>query len=297
MNGNPTIFQLLLDKGANINSKNDLEQSSLTKAVNMEHEEPVRLLLDISDTELNVMDAEGWTPVTSAAYIDRGADILRLDSQDRTLLHCAAYGCGVDCLRSLVELCLQKEASFDLQSQDNQGRSVLFYAVFGGNAEMVKYLIMEHHFDVNTADKSGWRPMHWAARKGNLSVVEELLANNADPDIRETLQRMTPREIALLYGKGQLAHDLPRIAKRYGKELQESVIERSPGKTHGALCSSCFLDIVGKRFQCTVCGGGRGFDLCEICKATSDETHPGHAFREVPLQTGDSSDSEETPHR
>ena len=43
-------------------------------------------------------------------------------------------------------------------------------------------LILVKSADPNKADKTGWTPLHWPARKGHLPVADLLLVKGADPN-------------------------------------------------------------------------------------------------------------------
>ncbi|MGB0755270.1 MAG: ankyrin repeat domain-containing protein [Candidatus Puniceispirillaceae bacterium] len=50
----------------------------------------------------------------------------------------------------------------------------------------------------------GSTALHWAAYGGNIEIIAELLAHNANPNIRNA-ERLTPYEMAAKYGHGAAA--------------------------------------------------------------------------------------------
>jgi len=57
----------------------------------------------------------------------------------------------------------------------------LHVSVTGTNFEIVKCLI-DHGFSVDSRKTNGTTPIHWACKKGNLSMVKFLLSYNANPN-------------------------------------------------------------------------------------------------------------------
>ena len=49
--------------------------------------------------------------------------------------------------------------------------------------------------DVNTKDKWGWTPLHWAARKDSPAVLEVLIKAGADPRAIDIVGK-TPHDVA-----------------------------------------------------------------------------------------------------
>lgn len=82
----------------------------------------------------------------------------------------------------------------------------LYRAIHAGDLDQIKRHL---HWgtDLNQAGPDGDYPLHVAARRGHVVVVEELLLHGAARDVRDA-QGMTPLEVALLAGKTQVARIL-----------------------------------------------------------------------------------------
>ncbi len=86
----------------------------------------------------------------------------------------------------------------------HSGRNALHKAAFWGHVEAVRYLANELKLDPNVQDQMGDTALHDAARFGNEEVAEILLAAGTDLKLQNSAG-MTPRELAIEYGKDRIA--------------------------------------------------------------------------------------------
>lgn len=95
--------------------------------------------------------------------------------------------------------------------------------------DMVKAMVVQYGADPTETDRNGFTPLHYAARAGNLAVVEFLVVHGADVNASPTLKdgsrgRQTPLYMAY-------ARDKPRVvtylqfmgAHRLDSEMQEEL--------------------------------------------------------------------------
>lgn len=78
-----------------------------------------------------------------------------------------------------------EEGGYDINDQDNAGNTALHEAALQGHIEIVELLI-ENGADVNikSIEMFGDTPLIDASANGHLDVVKYLLKNGADPTIR-----------------------------------------------------------------------------------------------------------------
>ena len=140
------IIKLLLDKGADSNSKKPNGWSVLAWAAKLRNAEIVKLLLD-KGADPNSKEPEGWSVITLVTYpinlinaeiikllLDKGADPNSRDPDGWSLLALAA-GIGN---AEIVKLLLDKGA--DSNSKEPEWGSVLAMTIAIENAEIVKLL-------------------------------------------------------------------------------------------------------------------------------------------------------------
>jgi hypothetical protein len=87
----------------------------------------------------------------------------------------------------------------DFVNQKNaDGQTALSLASTHGHNDCVK-LLLKNKANPNTADKLGYRPLHWAAKKGHLKIGVELVQNEAIIDCQGEFER-TPLHMAAYNG-------------------------------------------------------------------------------------------------
>ncbi|KAL2800550.1 ankyrin repeat-containing domain protein [Aspergillus keveii] len=150
--GQAEIAKLLLEKGANVKTRDRNLCSPLMLAVENGHDEVVKMLLS-HGAPVNTRHKHYQTPLSSAA--------------ERGRLKC-------------VELLLEHGAMVD--SQDEYGRTELFHAVENRRAMAVERLL-ERGADPNKRAicMNGWTPLHQAACNLDEAVIRLLLNAGADP--------------------------------------------------------------------------------------------------------------------
>ena len=133
--------------------------------------------------DVTVKDVDGRQPLMWAAssgsadaitsLANANANCQAVDKDGLTALHCAASRGNYACIETIVGLC-----GSDIDVQDHNGSTPLFYAVTLGHNECVSLLI-HYGADVNHADKKGRTPPHCAAARGQLEALKILAKNKA----------------------------------------------------------------------------------------------------------------------
>ncbi|XP_050412658.1 uncharacterized protein LOC126827399 [Patella vulgata] len=141
------------------------------------------------------------------------------DMNGLTPLHYAVREENLVAVGTLLDLDAQSHTNV-INIQDKEGLTPLHYAVKRGNIEIVRELL-DHGADVsieedgdsltpspiecethrahnviNTQDKEGLTPLHYAVKRGNFAIARELLDHGADVSIEEDDDNLTPLSIA-----------------------------------------------------------------------------------------------------
>ncbi|KZT05853.1 uncharacterized protein LAESUDRAFT_750281 [Laetiporus sulphureus 93-53] len=129
-----------------------------------------------------------------------------LSPQQRTDLvsHCLTRACQFGDLQLLSHLLTDPNAGpyVDLGKQDEDGLGLISTIILGFGFEVERdiereeciRLLISEGCDVNTADKAGWSPLHYAALLSPPTLVSHLLTHGASP-FSITMRKLTPLDI------------------------------------------------------------------------------------------------------
>jgi len=91
---------------------------------------------------------------------------------------------------------LSQSTDFNVNNENNSGENPLMMAAYMGNAKLVKFLVENRKAVVN---KDGWSPIHYAAIRGDLEIMNSLI--NAGANIEAlSPNESTPLMYAARYG-------------------------------------------------------------------------------------------------
>ncbi|XP_051632278.1 protein phosphatase 1 regulatory subunit 16A, partial [Manacus candei] len=185
----------------------------------------VSVLLD-AGADVNSRDTELWTPLHAAAtcghlrlvrlLIQRGADLLALNSDGNMPYDLCEDEATLDFLesamaeqgitqerieeaRAATERSMIREirelarAGADLDAPRGHGATLLHVAAANGFLEAAE-LLLEHRAGTHCRDEDGWQPLHAAACWGQVQLVELLVAHGADLGARSLLDE-TPLDV------------------------------------------------------------------------------------------------------
>ncbi|KAL4927714.1 ankyrin repeat domain-containing protein [Aspergillus undulatus] len=155
--GNKQALRLLLQRGADVNTRNNLGFSPIYIAAQQANHPIVRLLLDHACLDINI----------------RTQDTLGF-----TALHEAAKEGNL----SLVNLLLTKD-DIDINARDMDGRTPLWWTTRNNHTFIAKRLLAEAEIDVNIGSAGGSTPLHLAVGHANEHIVLCLFADaRLDPN-------------------------------------------------------------------------------------------------------------------
>jgi ankyrin repeat protein len=174
--GHESVISLLLEKGADVNVKDNDGKTPLHCACGYNGcESPILL---VGETPLHKASWKGHESVISL-LLENGADVNINDKDGKTPLH---YACGYNGCESIVSLLLEKGA--DIEAKDKSGWTPLHEASMKGHESIVSLLLREGaEFNAKINDGATLLyagKVHWASECGKESLVSLLLEKGAD---------------------------------------------------------------------------------------------------------------------
>jgi len=199
--GDSEIMQMLLDKGADVNSISKTGETALYRASTEGLAVTVQMLLECG-AKLDVKHKllQGETALHSAAFqsnvaivqllLAAGANV-HLKSQDGdTPLHSAVKAThiytDVQGQFAVVQLLLAKGAGASVDVKNNTGETPLHLAASHGHGAVVE-LLLATGADITKKNKKGYTPMCCAAVRGLDNIVQLLLDTGAGVNVKATL--------------------------------------------------------------------------------------------------------------
>ncbi|KAJ5682966.1 hypothetical protein N7462_006131 [Penicillium macrosclerotiorum] len=175
--------------------------------------------------------------------LDRGERADEVDRFRRQPIHFASY-------RTAEHVKILRGKNADILAEDIMHRSVLHFAVSGGNLDLIKYILDEHRELLEQGDCDGWTPIFWALRPrmhwdltitGRKKIIEELIERGADLErVSAEGKEWTLRQLAQYYGLDQSVVDMFPYKEEYIDE-QKLPISKAELNSDGGYCDACLL--------------------------------------------------------
>lgn len=200
----------LVEEGVDVNKKGIFGHPPLNHAAACGHKDVTEYLIS-KGADINGRDLYGSTPLHTAAFwaqkeisvilISNGAEINSKDNIGLTPLHAAAGG----------------------HDSNDFGMVMTAIAITGNedyarDLKEISELLISKGANVNTQDKAGLTPLHWASSQGRDGIVEFLISKGADINSRSKgsflKKGKTPLGLATEAGH----KDIIRLLKLHGAE-------------------------------------------------------------------------------
>jgi len=198
--GHSEVARVLLEHGADAETRDKSDWSPLEQALSKGHAEVVQVLLE-HRVDVHAQDKHNNTPLhvasvngrleASRVLLELGADPNARREENQTPLHRTEEE-GV--ARVLLEY------GADPNAQDNNNRTPLYWALERRSLPEVAGVLLENGADANARDSKNCTPLHLASRDGYLDGVRLLLQHSSDIHARDDEGR-TPFQVATENGR------------------------------------------------------------------------------------------------
>lgn len=182
------VVKSLLEKGAKPNSLNNLGSTPLMVAVRYGNHDIVEALVQ-SKVDVNILSNYGKNALTMAVCCNQYESCDLLLSVGAKIQYCTLTQCAyLKESKSIAILLLEHGA--DPNSIEDQGNmkgaplTALMTAVIFRNMPIIKLLTQQVGLNINQANDAGFTALHYAHGVGEEQIIEHLLKNGANPDIK-----------------------------------------------------------------------------------------------------------------
>ncbi|WP_342255471.1 ankyrin repeat domain-containing protein [Spiroplasma endosymbiont of Poecilobothrus nobilitatus] len=212
---NIEIIKLLIDNGADPNflDCNNSFISPLHYAIIKNKKEMIKVLLKSKKIKNNINNKSylnigclHWASLNlkninnleiTKLLIDNGADVNLQDENGTTPIYYAISTDNIEIVKLLID------NGADVKNINKNGLTPLYYAIILDKKEMVQFLI-NNGADVNLRDKNGLTPLHFAIDENNKEMVQFLINNGADVNIKITSTGATILHYAIIKNKKEM---------------------------------------------------------------------------------------------
>jgi len=198
--GHSAVARVLLEHGADTESRDDDTYSPLEWASEKGHVDVLKVLLEYSAdmkardkkmrTALHMASSYGQL-ATARTLLEHGADVDAKSKHNGTPLHQAAN-------EGVARVLLEYGADPNVHWQGNNNRTPLHRALESHRSEVTRVLL-ENGANANLRDSHNQTPLHLASRKGYLDVVRLLLQRCSNIHAQDDEGR-TPFQVASVRG-------------------------------------------------------------------------------------------------
>lgn len=200
--GHLMVVQLLIQRGAAIETQKSSGETALLVACRKAHFEIVNCLLD-AGANVNCTDPQQITPlhfaiekgdiVTVTKMLDRGANVNAVSDKQISVLHHAIEKKHSKIAQQLID------RGADYKLVNPYGNNALILACNCGVTDIAKSLI-ELGTDVNCVNIAGSSALTWASEKGLKEVVKMLLERGADVECTTSEKGLNSLIVATAHG-------------------------------------------------------------------------------------------------
>ena len=180
--GNIEMVQILIASNADVNVYSKNQQTALMMAIDVNNPDMVKLLID-AKADVNAVDENKQTPLMYAVQADEPKIVKQLiranadvNAADDNMQTALMYAAQIESTNIVKQLI---DAKANVNAADENKQTALIYAITADNLNIVKQLIAANA-DVNAADEDGVTPIMYSAEAGNADILQTLVDSKAD---------------------------------------------------------------------------------------------------------------------
>jgi len=186
--GKVRVVKCLLEKGAKPNSLNNLGSTPLMVAVRYGNHDIVEALVQ-SKVDVNILSHHGKNALTMAVCCNQYESCalllsVRAKIQDCTLAQCAYLKESKSIAILLLKNGANPNSIGDQGNMKGAPLTALMTAVIFRNMPIIKLLTQQVGLNINQTNDAGFTALHYAHGVGEEQIIEHLLKNGANPDIK-----------------------------------------------------------------------------------------------------------------
>lgn len=214
--GNLNTIKFLIEKGADINVKDNQGKTPLHLAAERESPYIIKYLVK-KGANINAQDENGYTALHYASntdvmrfLIENNIDIYITDNEENTFMFYAFENGNLELIKYFVEEKavdpLKTESGLNWTLFDRavssgnldairylidekrvvyDGNDLLIGAIVNDHFEIVKYLVEEKEVDINFASEGGWTSLLYAIEQSYIEIIDYLIAKGDDISVRD----------------------------------------------------------------------------------------------------------------
>jgi ankyrin repeat protein len=183
--GSKACCKLLLDNGADPNSRQENNQTPLHYASQCKGTERigvVEVLCQAQGLQINAQDDDGRTPILELLdfsdsveiLASHGADLTIVDKAGNSVIHRTCIDENPGMLERLLELTPDLLAT---TRRNIKGNTPLIEGLAQKSSRCVQHLLKSTGSGCDIVGENGWRPIHFAAKWGNIGILKAILTH------------------------------------------------------------------------------------------------------------------------
>lgn len=208
-NKNIDICKKLLEKGANINVKNNNGVTPIMYAIQMNNSKIFEYLVVYPTINVNIIDTHGgtilhymirYTTYNMIEYALKNVVGLNLEIKHYVEGTALQYAVKMELIK-IIELLIKFNA--DINVRDGEYKSLLMKTIIN-KSYIISKILIKAKCDINAMDSKNNTALYYSAFDGDLDIMRELLRSDANPNIRGE-QLLTPLMIACINDNKDIA--------------------------------------------------------------------------------------------